>query len=70
MATNPRPSATPLATTASSASPALKATVFWAVDPCFMARVPRVRTPPRVDLRARKHPAKIRVNVRAESGPL
>eukprot|EP00969_Alexandrium_andersonii_P087689 3868435-Alexandrium_andersonii.AAC.1 len=43
---------------ASSASPELKAMAFWVVDQGLMARKPRTRTPPHVDLRVRRHPAK------------
>eukprot|EP00969_Alexandrium_andersonii_P007909 344411-Alexandrium_andersonii.AAC.1 len=42
---------------ASSASPELGAMVFWVADQCLVRCWPRTRTPPRVDLRARKHPA-------------
>eukprot|EP00969_Alexandrium_andersonii_P152569 6746327-Alexandrium_andersonii.AAC.1 len=34
----------------SSASPELKAMVFWVVDQCLMACCPRARTPLHVDL--------------------
>eukprot|EP00969_Alexandrium_andersonii_P217491 9606898-Alexandrium_andersonii.AAC.1 len=43
---------------ASSASPELRAMVFRVFDKFLMACKPRARTPPRVDLRVRKHPAK------------
>eukprot|EP00969_Alexandrium_andersonii_P356317 15446293-Alexandrium_andersonii.AAC.1 len=43
---------------ASSASPELNAMVFCALDQCFKARKPRVYTPPRVDRRASRRPAK------------
>eukprot|EP00969_Alexandrium_andersonii_P347553 15366817-Alexandrium_andersonii.AAC.1 len=58
MAASPRPSAAPLTTPANSASPELKAMVFWVVDQCSMARCPRMRAPPRVGRRARRRPAK------------
>eukprot|EP00969_Alexandrium_andersonii_P251083 11097755-Alexandrium_andersonii.AAC.1 len=58
MATRPRPSAAPLTMPASSACPELKAMVFCVVDQCLMARRPRTHTPPQVDRRVRKHPAK------------
>eukprot|EP00969_Alexandrium_andersonii_P230944 10199118-Alexandrium_andersonii.AAC.1 len=57
-ADNPKPSAPPLATPASSASLELKAMVFCVVDQCLMARKPRMRTHPRVNRRASKRPAK------------
>eukprot|EP00969_Alexandrium_andersonii_P309789 13690778-Alexandrium_andersonii.AAC.1 len=43
---------------ASSASPGLKAIVFWAVDQCLMARIPRGHTPPHVDRLVSRRPAK------------
>eukprot|EP00969_Alexandrium_andersonii_P217576 9611123-Alexandrium_andersonii.AAC.1 len=43
---------------ASSASPELKAMVFSVVDQCLVARVPRTHTPPHVERRARRRPAK------------
>eukprot|EP00969_Alexandrium_andersonii_P367579 15471024-Alexandrium_andersonii.AAC.1 len=52
---------------ASSASPELRAMVFWVVDQCLMARVPRAHTPPHVDLRVRRHPTK---SVRSASSPV
>eukprot|EP00969_Alexandrium_andersonii_P151107 6681301-Alexandrium_andersonii.AAC.1 len=57
-AVRPKPSAAPLTIPASSASPELKAMVFWVVDQCLMAREPRTHTPPHVDLRVRRRPAK------------
>eukprot|EP00969_Alexandrium_andersonii_P151213 6686082-Alexandrium_andersonii.AAC.1 len=59
MATRPRPSAAPWTTPANSASPELKAMVFCVVDQCLMARRPRTHTPPQMDRRARRRPAKI-----------
>eukprot|EP00969_Alexandrium_andersonii_P122734 5425650-Alexandrium_andersonii.AAC.1 len=67
MAARPSPSAAPFTIPANSASPELKATVFWVVGQCLTACWPRVRTPRHVDRRVSKHPAKIRVNVRAVS---
>eukprot|EP00969_Alexandrium_andersonii_P294846 13032607-Alexandrium_andersonii.AAC.1 len=58
MAVRPSPSAAPLTIPASSASPELKAMVFWVVDQCLMARAPRMRTPPHVDRRVGRRPAK------------
>eukprot|EP00969_Alexandrium_andersonii_P008484 370247-Alexandrium_andersonii.AAC.1 len=58
MAVRPTPSAAPLTIPASSASPELKAMVFWVIDQCLMACCPRTRTPPHVDLRVSRHPAK------------
>eukprot|EP00969_Alexandrium_andersonii_P329606 14565548-Alexandrium_andersonii.AAC.1 len=58
MAVRPRPSAAPLTIPASSAPPELKAVVFCVVDQCLMARMPLMHTPPLVDLRVRRHPAK------------
>eukprot|EP00969_Alexandrium_andersonii_P298843 13210552-Alexandrium_andersonii.AAC.1 len=58
MAARPIPSAAPLAIPASSASPELKALVFCVVDQCLMARIPLTHTPPLVDLRVGKRPAK------------
>eukprot|EP00969_Alexandrium_andersonii_P147195 6508535-Alexandrium_andersonii.AAC.1 len=46
MAVRPNPSAAPLTIPASSASPELKAMVFWVVGQCLTARNPRTRTPP------------------------
>eukprot|EP00969_Alexandrium_andersonii_P146144 6463628-Alexandrium_andersonii.AAC.1 len=46
MGVRPNPSAAPLAIPACSASPELKAMVFWVVDQRLMARRPRTRTPP------------------------
>eukprot|EP00969_Alexandrium_andersonii_P014947 653506-Alexandrium_andersonii.AAC.1 len=43
---------------ASSASPELKAMVFWVVDQRLMACWPRTHTPPHVDRRVRRHPVK------------
>eukprot|EP00969_Alexandrium_andersonii_P005110 221831-Alexandrium_andersonii.AAC.1 len=43
---------------ASSASPELSAIVFCVVGQCLTAPAPRAQTPPHVDRRARKHPAK------------
>eukprot|EP00969_Alexandrium_andersonii_P153999 6808496-Alexandrium_andersonii.AAC.1 len=58
MAARPRPSAAPLTTPASSASPEHKAMVFRVVDQCLMACAPRTHTPPRVERRVCKHQAK------------
>eukprot|EP00969_Alexandrium_andersonii_P095606 4223904-Alexandrium_andersonii.AAC.1 len=58
MAVRPRPSAAPCTIPASSASPELKAMVFCVVDQCLMACMPPTHTPPLVDLRVRRHPAK------------
>eukprot|EP00969_Alexandrium_andersonii_P108979 4807466-Alexandrium_andersonii.AAC.1 len=59
------PSAAPLTMPASSASPELSATVFCVVDQCLMACAPRTQTPPHVDRRARRRPAKpVFTNVR------
>eukprot|EP00969_Alexandrium_andersonii_P184266 8141757-Alexandrium_andersonii.AAC.1 len=58
MAARPRPSAGPLATPASPASPELKAMVFCVVDQCLTARKPLAHAPPQIDRRARKRPAK------------
>eukprot|EP00969_Alexandrium_andersonii_P096781 4272503-Alexandrium_andersonii.AAC.1 len=43
---------------ASSASPELKAMVFWVVDQCFIACWPRARAPPHVDRRVWRQPVK------------
>eukprot|EP00969_Alexandrium_andersonii_P036334 1592331-Alexandrium_andersonii.AAC.1 len=40
--------------------------VFRVVGQCLIARWPRPHTPPHVNLRARRHPPKVRVNVRAD----
>eukprot|EP00969_Alexandrium_andersonii_P069016 3044186-Alexandrium_andersonii.AAC.1 len=53
-----RPSAAPLTMPANSASPGLNAMVFRVVDQCLMARMQRTHTPPHVDRRVRRHPAK------------
>eukprot|EP00969_Alexandrium_andersonii_P132586 5862842-Alexandrium_andersonii.AAC.1 len=53
---------------ASSASPELKAMVFCVVDRCLMARAPRTHTPPHVERRVRRHPAKS-VSTDSEGGP-
>eukprot|EP00969_Alexandrium_andersonii_P061933 2730202-Alexandrium_andersonii.AAC.1 len=58
LAVRPNPSAAPLTIPASSASRELKEMVFWVVVQCLMACCPRMHTPPHVDLRASKHPAK------------
>eukprot|EP00969_Alexandrium_andersonii_P215283 9508864-Alexandrium_andersonii.AAC.1 len=50
MAVRPKPSAAPFAIPASSASPELKAMVFWVVDQCLKACNPRAHAPPHVDL--------------------
>eukprot|EP00969_Alexandrium_andersonii_P213051 9408527-Alexandrium_andersonii.AAC.1 len=68
MAARPKPSAAPLATTASSASPELKAMVFWVVDQCLMACEQRARSSARGPL-GPQTPGEVRVNIRAESGP-
>eukprot|EP00969_Alexandrium_andersonii_P018365 802997-Alexandrium_andersonii.AAC.1 len=57
-ATMPGPSAAPLTTPASSASPELSAAVFRVVDQRFSARRPRTETPLLVGRRAVRHPAK------------
>eukprot|EP00969_Alexandrium_andersonii_P174698 7725030-Alexandrium_andersonii.AAC.1 len=54
----PIPSAAPFTMPANSAAPELNAIVFCVVDPCFMVCTPRMQTPPHVDRRVRKHPAK------------
>eukprot|EP00969_Alexandrium_andersonii_P160014 7070248-Alexandrium_andersonii.AAC.1 len=43
---------------ASSASPELSANTFCVEDQCLMARTPRTQTPPHVERRARRRPAK------------
>eukprot|EP00969_Alexandrium_andersonii_P066651 2938467-Alexandrium_andersonii.AAC.1 len=43
---------------ASSASSELSALVFCVVGQCFMVRTPHTQTPPHVDRRLLKHPAK------------
>eukprot|EP00969_Alexandrium_andersonii_P323786 14306348-Alexandrium_andersonii.AAC.1 len=57
-ATRPRPSAAPFAMPASTASPELRAMVFCVADQSFSARRLRTRTPPPVERRAARHPAK------------
>eukprot|EP00969_Alexandrium_andersonii_P347531 15366023-Alexandrium_andersonii.AAC.1 len=47
MAVRPNPSAAPSTIPASSASPDLRAMVFWVVDQRSMACDPRARAPPR-----------------------
>eukprot|EP00969_Alexandrium_andersonii_P343421 15179750-Alexandrium_andersonii.AAC.1 len=54
----PVPSAAPLMTPASTASPEFSAIVFCVVDQCLMVCTPRAQTPPQVDRRARRRPAK------------
>eukprot|EP00969_Alexandrium_andersonii_P334549 14784557-Alexandrium_andersonii.AAC.1 len=51
------PSAAPFTMPANSASQELSAIVFCVVDQCLTVRAPRMPTPPRVDRRARRHPA-------------
>eukprot|EP00969_Alexandrium_andersonii_P170659 7544745-Alexandrium_andersonii.AAC.1 len=58
MAARPSPSAAPFTIPARSASPELKAMVFWVDDQCSMACWPRMHTPPHVGRRVSKHPAK------------
>eukprot|EP00969_Alexandrium_andersonii_P347477 15363436-Alexandrium_andersonii.AAC.1 len=58
MAVRPSPSAAPFTMPANSASPEFKAMVFWVVDQRLMACRPRTHTPPHVDRRVRRHPAK------------
>eukprot|EP00969_Alexandrium_andersonii_P031660 1383457-Alexandrium_andersonii.AAC.1 len=70
MAVRPNPSAAPFTLPASSASPELKAMVFWVVDQCLMARCPRMHAPPARGPPSKQTPGKVRVNVCAESGPL
>eukprot|EP00969_Alexandrium_andersonii_P157819 6974940-Alexandrium_andersonii.AAC.1 len=54
----PVPSAAPLTMPANSTSPELSAIVFCVVGQRFMVCTPRTQTPPRVDRRVRKRPAK------------
>eukprot|EP00969_Alexandrium_andersonii_P099741 4399920-Alexandrium_andersonii.AAC.1 len=58
MDVRPRPSAAPLTIPASSASPELKAMVFCVDDQCLMACILLIHTPPLVDRRVSRHPAK------------
>eukprot|EP00969_Alexandrium_andersonii_P162441 7180308-Alexandrium_andersonii.AAC.1 len=55
---------------ASSASPGLKAMVFWVVGDCLTAREPRTRTPPARGPPSPQTPDEVRVDARTESGPL
>eukprot|EP00969_Alexandrium_andersonii_P007522 327076-Alexandrium_andersonii.AAC.1 len=54
----PTPSAAPFMLPANSAPPELSAIIFCVVDQRFVVCAPRTQAPPRVDRRARKHPAK------------
>eukprot|EP00969_Alexandrium_andersonii_P034160 1493814-Alexandrium_andersonii.AAC.1 len=58
MAVSPRPSVAPVTIPADSASPELKAMVFRVMDQHFLVCCPRRHTPPHVDRRVRKQPAK------------
>eukprot|EP00969_Alexandrium_andersonii_P113588 5019818-Alexandrium_andersonii.AAC.1 len=49
--TSPMPSADPLTIPASSASPELRAIVFWVVGQCLITRDPHIATPPQVERR-------------------
>eukprot|EP00969_Alexandrium_andersonii_P051890 2279082-Alexandrium_andersonii.AAC.1 len=56
--TSPTPSAAPLTMPASSASPELRAMVFWVVDQSLIVREPHMAAPPLVERRVDMHPAK------------
>eukprot|EP00969_Alexandrium_andersonii_P135200 5980813-Alexandrium_andersonii.AAC.1 len=56
--TSRNPSADPLAIPASSASPELRAIVFWVVDKCLITREPHRAASPQVERRVVRQPAK------------